>query len=131
MPRPTHRVFVYGTLKQGHGNHEQFLKNAYFAGESATPPHYQMIAASFPVILPADPGKAVAGELYHVDDAALARLDVLERVPTSYHRAVIDVTENGQPVKAYVYVGTERWSEIESHQPYTRCNSRGELDWKP
>ena len=74
MSRPTHRVFVYGTLKRGHGNHEQFLKNAYFAGESATPPHYQMIAASFPVILPADPGKAVAGELYHVDDAALARV---------------------------------------------------------
>jgi gamma-glutamylcyclotransferase (GGCT)/AIG2-like uncharacterized protein YtfP len=75
--------------------------------------------------------KAVAGELYRVDDAALARLDALERVPTSYHRAVIDVTENGQPVKAYVYVGTERWSEIESHQPYTRRNSRGELDWRP
>jgi gamma-glutamylcyclotransferase (GGCT)/AIG2-like uncharacterized protein YtfP len=131
MSGTIHRVFVYGTLKRGHGNHEQFLKNAYFAGECATPPHFEMIAASFPVILTADPCKAVAGELYHVDDEVLARLDALERVPTSYRRAIIDVTENGRSVQAYVYIGTERWSKIESHRPYTSCNKRGELDWKP
>ena len=78
----THRVFVYGTLKRGYGNYRMFLRDAHFAGEAKTPPSYGMLSAGgFPVVMPVSwDGKAVAGELYHVDDRTLARLDGLEGV---------------------------------------------------
>ena len=38
-----------------------------------------MVGTSFPVVMPDPSGKPLAGELYTVDDATLARLDRLER----------------------------------------------------
>src|SRR5207245_7763908 len=86
----THRVFGYGTRRRGHGNHS-LLEMSKFIGEAATLRNYWMITNGvFPVVLdvvPADfglPPLAVAGEIYHVDDATLERLDRLERKGRSY-----------------------------------------------
>ena len=133
MSKRTHRVFVYGTLKRGYNNH-YLLERSRYMGKSATAPHYLMVSGGFPVILPLNAGQSVAGELYHVDDATLARLDQLEGVPYMYTREVIDVLERGNPVKAYVYVGNPTaWmvGEWLDHSAYTHINARGELDWHP
>jgi gamma-glutamylcyclotransferase (GGCT)/AIG2-like uncharacterized protein YtfP len=53
---------------------------------------YKMVGTSFPVIMPDPSGKPVAGEIYTVDDAMLARLDQLEREGRSYDRIMIDAT---------------------------------------
>ena len=95
----THRVFVYGTLKRGYPNNP-LLEGSEFLGEAVTVltykavtvPAYKMVETSFPVIMPDPSGKPVAGELYTVDDATLARLDQLEREGRSYDRVMIDAT---------------------------------------
>jgi gamma-glutamylcyclotransferase (GGCT)/AIG2-like uncharacterized protein YtfP len=88
----THRVFVYGTLKRGHPNNS-LLVGSEFLGEAVTVPTYKMVETSFPVIMPDPSGKPVAGEIYAVDDATLARLDQLEREGRSYDRMMIDAVE--------------------------------------
>ncbi len=140
----THRVFVYGTLKRGYPNNPM-LEGCEFLGEAVTvltykavtAPAYKMVGTSFPVVMPDPSGKPVAGELYTVDDATLARLDQLEREGRSYDRVMIDATvplSNGERLttQAFIYVGREdRFGEIFARGPlYEQANVRGELDWR-
>jgi len=140
----TYRVFVYGTLKQGYPNNP-LLEGSEFLGEAVTVltykavtvPAYKMVGTSFPVIMPDPSGKPVAGEIYSVDDATLARLDELEREGRSYDRVMIDATlplSNGErlPTQAFIYVGREdRFGEMFARGPlYEQANERGELDWR-
>jgi gamma-glutamylaminecyclotransferase len=140
----THRVFVYGTLKRGYPNNPM-LEGCEFLGEAVTVltykavtvPAYKMVGTGFPVIMPDPSGKPVAGELYTVDDATLARLDQLEREGRSYDRVTIDATvplSNGERLttQAFIYVGREdRFGETFARGPlYEQANERGELDWR-
>jgi gamma-glutamylcyclotransferase (GGCT)/AIG2-like uncharacterized protein YtfP len=128
-PPMTHRVFVYGTLKRGYSNHG-LLVGARFMGETATRQRFRMISGGFPVILDKRNGWPVHGEIYHVNDETLARLDELERVGRSYDRKIADISENDRDVKAYIYVGRpERWKHSDM-QPWHQMNSNGELHWK-
>ena len=140
----THRVFVYGTLKRGYPNNP-LLEGSEFLGEAVTVltykavtvPAYKTVGTSFPVIMPDPSGRPVAGEIYTVDDATLARLDQLEREGRSYDRVMIDATlplSNGErlPTRAFIYVGREgRFGEMFARGPfYEQANERGELDWR-
>jgi gamma-glutamylaminecyclotransferase len=131
-----HRVFVYGTLKNGFWNHYLFKGCEFFRG-AATVPTYKMIENGFPVIMPDSEGKPLAGKIYTVDDEPLARLNQLEREGSSYDRKLIDVTlplASGErlPTKAFIYVGREdRFGKAFARGPlYETVNERGELDWK-
>ncbi len=96
MPTP---LFVYGTLKSGFPN---FHLNAgtRVPGEFRTAlrfPLYIATADHIPwLVNQPGVGEHVKGELYEVDDAALAQMDVLERIgePLWYARCDIEV----QPV---------------------------------
>jgi gamma-glutamylcyclotransferase (GGCT)/AIG2-like uncharacterized protein YtfP len=131
----THRVFVYGTLRRGHRNHF-LLETSSFTGEAATlRPYWMITTGAFPVVLdavPADfglPPLAIAGEIYHVDDATLEQLDRLEDKGRAYDRKVTDVYEGGRKVEAYIYIGvTDYWHH--RHLPaWTIQNKRRELEW--
>jgi gamma-glutamylcyclotransferase (GGCT)/AIG2-like uncharacterized protein YtfP len=132
----THRVFVYGTLKNGFSNY-YLLKGSEFFGDAVTVPTYKMIENGFPVVMPDPAGKPLAGEIYAVDDGTLARLDQLEREGSSYDRKLIDVTlslASGEqlPTNAFIYVGREdRFGKAFARGPlYETLNQRGELVWK-
>jgi gamma-glutamylcyclotransferase (GGCT)/AIG2-like uncharacterized protein YtfP len=132
----THRVFVYGTLKRGESN-DPLLKGSEFLGEAVTVPGYKMVGTSFPIIMPEANGKPVAGEIYAVGDATLARLDQLESEGRSYDRVLIDTVltrANGErlPTQAFVYVGrADRFAGMFARGPlYEHVNERGELDWR-
>ena len=132
----THRIFVYGTLKRGYPNNP-LLEGSEFRGEAVTVPAYKMVATSFPVIMPDPSGKPVAGEIFTVDDATLARLDQLEREGRSYDRVMIDAAlplSNGKrlPTRVFIYVGREdRFGEMFARGPlYKQANERGELYWR-
>ena len=134
--RMTHRVFVYGTLKR-EGSNNPLLAGSEFLGEAVTVAAYKMIAASFPVIMPDPNGRPVAGEVYSVDDATLARLDQLEHEGRSYDRVLIDTVltqANGErlPTQAFIYIGRkDRFGEMFARGPfYAQANERDELDWR-
>jgi len=133
----THRVFVYGTLKRGHSNHAR-LETSRFVSEAATLETYWMITTGvFPVVLDAVPTGfalpplAIAGEIYHVDDATLGELDRLEREGRSYHRKMTEVFEAGRKVEAHIYVGVADYWHDRQLPVWTIKNERGELEWTP
>lgn len=76
-----HLLFVYGTLKRGGSNHG-WMEGQTFLGEAITAPGVTLYSlGDYPglVVEPAD-RDGVSGELWAVDDAALARLDEFEGV---------------------------------------------------
>ncbi|MCK5021000.1 MAG: gamma-glutamylcyclotransferase [Candidatus Peribacteraceae bacterium] len=108
----SHKVFVYGTLKVGHGNH-RLLEGSKQLGEYTTPPKYSMYSlGGYPGVT--DEGEtAIQGELYEVNDNTFERLDMLEgydpaRVKDGrgfYDRIEIDTPEG----KAWMYTITKRY----------------------
>lgn len=99
-----HKVFVYGSLLSGMGNHG-LLSDSKKLGDTKSPEGFDMLDLGyFPGIVKGE-GK-VMGEVYEVDDNTLIRLNRLEgyreMAPESglYNRMEID-TEFG---KAFVYV---------------------------
>jgi len=79
-----HNVFVYGTLKRGHGNNGLLVDyNAVFVGEAVTVQPYLMLYAGIPYVVEYLPYGSiephpVQGEVYQVSDECLSRLDSLE-----------------------------------------------------
>lgn len=84
------RIFCYGTLKKGHGNHDALL-GSKFIGEYWTAPKFTMLhLGGFPGVVKAG-NTAIAGEVYEVDDDTLSGLDSLESHPDFYERKTINV----------------------------------------
>jgi gamma-glutamylaminecyclotransferase len=99
-------LFVYGTLKRGQRNHG-FLAGQEFVAEAPTLPRYRLYVCGGSPCLVDDAvrGMAVQGEVWRVDDDALARMDELEEVPTLYTRRAIGLADFAGPVAAYFYNG--------------------------
>jgi gamma-glutamylaminecyclotransferase len=92
------RVFVYGTLKRGFGNH-RLLARAALVGEATIRGSMHDLGA-FPAV--AIDGKAgtVHGELFDVDSPTMERLDRLEGTPHFYQRKLVHTSAG----EAWVYV---------------------------
>lgn len=119
-----HQVFVYGTLKEGFRNFH-INKGTRVPGEFVTVQQHALLIVGeywLPWLLEearanASPreGHHVVGQIYTVDDAGLAEMDVLEQIdePGWYRRKRIDVKARGTlddeaaPVlQPWVYFGT-------------------------
>lgn len=114
-----HTVFVYGSLMRGYGNHV-LLKDSSFISEATTEGLNLYSLGAFPAVKASDDRASVVhGEMYEVDDEALAALDRLEGHPTFYKRKtrkVFNINMNGW-VDAYYYLfqhPVSRSSYIES-----------------
>lgn len=79
---PRNLLFVYGTLKRGGANQEQ-MAGQIFLGPARTAPGVTLYSlGEYPgLVADADDRDGVAGELWSVDAAGLARLDAFEGVP--------------------------------------------------
>lgn len=98
--RATTRVFVYGTLLAGEGNH-RLLATATLVGEARTEPVFELRdLGPFPGLVSGG-AHAVAGEVYEVDEATLAALDRLEGHPRFYRRTRIAL-DDGAAVETYL-----------------------------
>lgn len=94
------RVFVYGTLKRGHGNHRVLERGgARFVGPDRIAGTMHDYGA-FPVVTLAGAG-SVHGEVYEVTAETLQRLDILEGTPTFYQRTRVRMSTGSE---AWVYV---------------------------
>jgi gamma-glutamylaminecyclotransferase len=100
-----HKVFVYGSLLSGMGNHH-IVEKSKCLGITRSPKGFSMLdLGSFPGVVEGEVGDVI-GEVYEVDDITFARLDRLEGYnpfnPTHglYNRRSIN-TEFGE---AFIYV---------------------------
>lgn len=91
------QVFVYGTLKSGHGNH-RLLQGSKFLGRSTVDRFKMYSLGGFPAVVPSEDG-VIQGEVYEVDDFTMTRLDRLEGYPNFYDRMIVS-TEKGP---AWIY----------------------------
>ena len=104
-------LMVYGTLKQGYGNH-YLVEDGRFLGKATTLKPYLLWHSGFPIathnqdiadrlgeqMLP------VIGEVYEVSDTQLRRCDSLEGHPRWYKRVHVQAElDNGNIVEPYIY----------------------------
>lgn len=101
-------VFVYGTLRQGSGNHRHIRTHkGRFVGKAVLKGYKMLNLGGIPGIVPGSQKLQVVGEVYRFGeiDSALASLDRLEAHPRVYQRQAINVTlDSGQNLIAWVYV---------------------------
>jgi len=106
-------AFVFGTLKQGFPNVATNVGRR-IDGEFVTLERYPLYLVGerhspWLIDLPGQ-GHRVAGQLFEVDEAALARMDALERItePDGYRRQRIRVVKridgDGNAIEAFVYL---------------------------
>ena len=94
-------VFVYGTLKRGHGNYEALLNrpDVHFIGTAQTVNPYRMLHAGFPVLMKSNQDTFPAlGEVFDIveeDGPVTVNLDRLEGEGTMYKREKIPVDIHG------------------------------------
>lgn len=101
------KVFVYGSLLKGLGNHPLLERSRLVQAEARTPPAYTLHdLGGFPAMV-AGGSTSVVGEVYEVDGATLERLDRLEGHPRFYMRTRIRLAD-GCRVSTYLLRQCER-----------------------
>ena len=108
-------VAVYGTLKQGRGNHG-LLSTAQFVGEGRTVSTHRMYSQGIPYVRKAPDGYTVQVEVYSVSTEVLSSLDALEGHPDWYRRELVPVRVQGTEHEAWMYMvdGYDHLQEITS-----------------
>ncbi|HQM27674.1 MAG TPA: gamma-glutamylcyclotransferase [Syntrophorhabdus sp.] len=104
--RKLEKVFVYGTLRKGMGNH-RLLEGSGFLGMGETVAQYGMyvLPGRIPYVKRRSGMKAViVGEVYEVDEDTLRRIDRLEGHPDFYRRRLVPVMLNTEEkIRAWLY----------------------------
>jgi len=73
---PAQLLFVYGSLKRGHANHEQ-LRSAEYLSRARTAASFALrVIDGYPALVPGT--RAIEGELYRIGVQALHALDEFE-----------------------------------------------------
>ena len=100
-------VFVYGTLKRGGDNH-RWIEDQQFVAEAHTTPVYRMYdLGGYPGMVRSAEGLSIQGEVWSVDEAGIARLDVLEDTDGGEYERVRVQLEGEyatQQVEGYIYL---------------------------
>jgi gamma-glutamylcyclotransferase (GGCT)/AIG2-like uncharacterized protein YtfP len=114
LPSDPQKVFVYGTLKKGHGNHERHLAGAKDLGSSAVEGMLFHLGG-FPALCVEEKFTTVAGEVYEVNWPMLLQMDILEGVKNGfYSRIQLDVKPQG---RVWTYVFTrDKFDGYENHR---------------
>lgn len=103
------RVFVYGSLMKGFHNHRLLEKNeAEFIDPATTTKEYALVSfGGFPGLVYGD--KAIAGEVYDVNEKTLEELDHLEGVEQNRYARIRIQTSLGL---AFAYLATETTARL-------------------
>ena len=97
-----YNVFVYGTLKKGHGNNH-FLEYSQYIGQGSINADMYSYGC-IPVCVPS-PCNKVKGEVYRVTKQVLKRIDGLEGHPVFYQRQEVNIvlSAGNEVIKGYCY----------------------------
>ena len=130
------KVFVYGTLKSGHGNN-RLLKGCLSLGAAYTLQTFRMYNSGFPVSLYEPKGHSVLGELFEIPDDildfTLDCLDTLESEGSMYKREtvrVLPLASAAPAVDTYMYVGISQFWHKLSADRFIQPNNTGFLQWE-
>jgi gamma-glutamylcyclotransferase (GGCT)/AIG2-like uncharacterized protein YtfP len=119
------RLFVYGTLQSGEGNH-RLLRTSRLLGVRRTDARYTLVSlGAFPALLEGG-ATSVVGELYEVDGDTLAAVDRLEGHPHLYRRERVQLL-GGERAEGYLLAGGRRErTPVIRHGDWRRyrCESR-------
>lgn len=101
-------LFIYGTLKRGDVR-APLLDGQQFIAELRSAPRYRLYnTGDYPALIQTTPGEtgvSILGELWRVDAACLARLDVEEGVDEGlYERRAIELLGEHPQAQAYFYL---------------------------
>lgn len=101
-------VFVYGTLKRGGDNHG-WIQQQQFVAEAHTQPLYRMYdLGGYPgMVRVPNQGLSIEGEVWEVDEAGLAKLDILEDIEGGEYERVPVPLLGGfaeRYVEGYIYL---------------------------
>jgi gamma-glutamylcyclotransferase (GGCT)/AIG2-like uncharacterized protein YtfP len=127
-------VFVYGTLKRGHGNN-RLLSSSTFLTAAESVVHGQLKdLGGFPcwdMLSPVSdaPMAPVRGELWEVSLEDFRKLDMLEGHPGFFYRTQMDFIEYDQTFD--IQVTRRAWVYTLQHQTETLCPIvEGAYEWK-
>jgi len=115
-------VAVYGTLKQGYGNYNAYLRGQSIClGMGETQDKYPLIIDGLPYLSPKKGiGHHVEVEVFRVDDETFTPLDRLEGHPRWYVREETNIRmEDGEIVSAWVYFNDVPTEGKVHHQFYS------------
>ena len=104
--KPERILFCYGSLLRGESNHH-VMAHCRFVGPARTAPLYRLLDLGPYPALVSGGEVAIAGELYSVDDEALARIDRFEGHPHHYRRTPIRLGGGGG-AESYLLVAPRR-----------------------
>jgi len=122
-----HRVFVYGTLKQGNNIRGlDSFGNADMVGTAITTESVYSLydLGAFPAVT-LNGNNKIQGEVWQVDDKTLATLDNIEGYPDFYNRVRVSTTEG----TAWVYYIPDI-SEYEGAEQITAGPEQA-VSWSP
>lgn len=103
-----HKVFVYGTLRRGFGNHRLLFTSQFLGTDTVTGFTMLSVGNFYPALL--GNGRSVSvitGEVYEVNDETFKSLDYLEGYPQHYNRMLVR-TANGHEAWVYYYEENDR-----------------------
>lgn len=111
------KVFVYGTLRKGCGNHF-VMKDAdgKYIGTGIVKGYEMYTNGSYPMVIRGE--ASVVGEVYEVEKVEnLYRLDALEGYPYLYIRETTEVElESGEKVKALIYTQSHNAESVRQNR---------------
>lgn len=106
------KVFVYGSLLTGLGNHRLLSRGFHgsvisYGADRMIWPGEMLSLGAFPGLIKKDQLSTIIGEVYEVDEETFERLDNLEGYPSFYDREQRR-TKNGHLVWVYFLNSPER-----------------------
>ena len=125
-------VAVYGTLKKGYNNYNNYLTTSKYMGSGKTQDKYPLIIKGLPYMIEqAGQGHNVEVDVFKVSDPVLANLDKLEGHPNWYRRKQIPVTMHGKTLTCWLYFSlSEQVGNQPMHKSYKQEARRPQyFDW--
>ena len=107
------RVFVYGTLRQGEGNH-RLLSKSTLVGVGKSVNKYCMTANGCPFVNKYIQQSNIVGEVYQIPNVTeMYNLDMLESHPYWYYREIIQIKlKDGSIVDAWIYFNDDIGQDV-------------------
>ena len=101
------KIAVYGSLRQGFGNHRLIEHCKLLSTEVVNIPYKMISLGGFPGLVPSDKDYEITIEIYEVDDSAYKSVERLEGYPSFYNKAIIGTTLG--EIEIYVLNDPERY----------------------